>query len=1013
MNLSVELYFVVALLLIYVNGLIVIKLMMNRLKTSDHKERSLTIKQEFLTDYSETAKFSQTKKYGETYKQLRESIRLDHFVQGGDDPLDQSKLEDRNRRRLNSPFKLKRMEGAVELSFIGSPTAKAALETAINKESDTTVKLYMANALADINHPGSIPVLIASLFGMHLWYRRRVITLIINFGEEFIDFLPQIIHCPEVEIKELIVASAQLNFSKDLRDYLIGILEQGTVGEGQSAPHALSAPGLITLPFKETCGLGKNCFEAMNGACELKAVSHAKNHRWDRKPKPSQTYQKEIQQTLVYQAAQLLAKYYPSVIVNGNYIDNEDVTIKQIAVEALAMGNPAEKIHRLMDLLANQDLSGAAVNSMLTIIDHDPKLIQWIIKRFQGEKDPVILKNLSEILAYKINYFIMKLNSAEQKFAKEVIEQVLLVGKTSQVIDFLNRNKNIEIENELIALVKPLCNQMTTLELEFRQYLTPRILKKCGLEPYAVPTAEKIQGKDPTVNRMIWAAVIFMVLLFPGIYILRYSPGVLALPFGRQLSTYVIDFNYYIAYYSIAINGVYLVLLALSLINVRRQTKLWDLKTSSLLFKETMLPGVSIIAPAFNEANTIIESANSLLNLVYPDYELIIVNDGSSDQTLNILINTFDLKRVDFKEEGKLKTKRVRGVYKNRSMPKLVVVDKENGGKADSLNAGINKSGKEYFCGIDADSILEPDALLKLASRELDAGIETPALGGNVFPANGCTIEKGAIIQRGLPKNALARFQTSEYIRAFMAGRLGWAYSNCLLIISGAFGLFRKERVLDVGGYLTASGKFEKDTVGEDMELVVRIGRVMREKGLKYKIDYVYNANCWTEVPEDIKSLHKQRNRWHRGLIDILSFHRKLMFNPGYGRAGLIALPYFFLFEFIGPFIEMQGYIMVVLAIFLGLMNVQVALLLFITIILMGVFVSLASILIAQRDLDYLTGKDIGVLILYAILENFGARQIMSFWRFGATLRLLWKQDGWGKGTRKGFEKPEFVLKGQ
>ena len=270
--------------------------------------------------------------------------------------------------------------------------------------------------------------------------------------------------------------------------------------------------------------------------------------------------------------------------------------------------------------------------------------------------------------------------------------------------------------------------------------------------------------------------------------------------------------------------------------NVNQQERLWRIKNSTFLFKKKMLPSISIIAPAYNEEKTIIESANSLLNLKYPDYELIIVNDGSKDKTLAVLIQYYDLIRVDHIFEYKLKTKHVRGIYMNRSIPKLIVVDKENGGKADSLNAGINISRKEYFCGIDADSLLEDDALLKLASLVLDEGVETPALGGNVFPVNGCAVERGQILNIQIPKKSLARFQTMEYIRTFMAGRLGWAKINSLLIISGAFGLFRKERVIRVGGYLTSRGKYAKDTVGEDMELIVRINRLMREIGLKYRI---------------------------------------------------------------------------------------------------------------------------------------------------------------------------------
>jgi cellulose synthase/poly-beta-1,6-N-acetylglucosamine synthase-like glycosyltransferase len=336
-------------------------------------------------------------------------------------------------------------------------------------------------------------------------------------------------------------------------------------------------------------------------------------------------------------------------------------------------------------------------------------------------------------------------------------------------------------------------------------------------------------------------------------------------------------------------------------------------------------------------------------------------------------------------------------------MPKLIVIDKYNGGKADSLNAGINISTKEYFCGIDADSLLEQDALLKLASLTLDHGMETPALGGNIFPINGCSIEKGYIKEIRIPKSKIARVQNMEYIRAFMAGRLGWASLNSLLLISGAFGLFRKDRIIGIGGYLTSSGKYEKDTVGEDMELVVRIRRLMGELGNRYKICYAYHANCWTEVPEDMESLKKQRYRWHRGLIDILIFHKRMLFNPKYGRSGMLAMPYYFLFEMIGPILEFEGYLMVAAAFILGLLNAEITLLLFLSTIFMGVFISVSSLLIAEKDTKYYRRKDLLILILYSFLENFGIRQFISFWRVSGYFRMFGKHGGWGKAERKGF----------
>lgn len=1010
MSLSFEIYVLIALFLVYADLLIMIKIILNRMKATNKREDFLTEKRDFIRIFSKKSQVKKLEEFPETYQRLRESILLNYTQK---DKIEASlfigKAERKSILELKSHFKLKRMEGAVRLACIASDQSRIALEKAIKKEKDIPTKLYMANALADIGNKKSIPALTATLLTAHRWYRSRINRLIIGFGEDFNHYLPKIMDRPEAEIKELIVDAASVNFSKPYKAYLIRIVEKEGLEYSHRAYESMNK-------MDHCCG---NCINGRisdlneDRICKYRGAVSPYDKCWRFKRLPVSIDGSQSRLQLVYKAAEILADYYPRVLQDEKYLKSDDVQIKNIAVKALSKSTPLESIEGLIDTLKDPDVAHTSVKCLLQLIDHYPKLLQKIVYTFEREKDEDIRAHLSDILSYKMEYFIMKLMSQEKKTASLIISQSLLQGRTSELVDFMNKNKNMAIENELILIIKQVIQiSAPSIEKEICQYVSPRILEKCGLTPYIDVPVKKPPVKDKNITRLISAVLLFMVILFPAILLIRYSPRILTLSPSNLLIIYVVGFNYFIAYYSIAINGVYLILIALSAINVRRQSKLWDLKSTSFLFKEKMLPGISIIAPAYNEEKTIIESANSLLNLVYPDYELIIVNDGSIDHTMEVLIKTFDLKRMDFKTDTKLKTKPVRGIYRNKSIPKLIVVDKVNGGKADSLNAGINTSQKEYFCGIDADSILEPDALLKLASSELDVGVETPALGGNVFPANGCTIEKGSITHKGFPKNPLARLQTIEYMRAFMAGRLGWAFSNSLLIISGSFGLFRTERVLDVGGYLTISGKYEKDTVGEDMELVVRIARMMREKGLKYKIDYVYNANCWTEVPEDLKSMRTQRYRWHRGLIDILSFHRKMMLNPAYGRVGLVAIPYFYIFEFVGPLIELQGYLMVIIAILLGLMNVKLALLLFISTILMGIVVSLSSLLIARKELEYLSAKDIALIIFYTIAENFGPRQIISIWRSRATLRMLWKQDGWGKANRKGFETSDLKVKG-
>ena len=311
---------------------------------------------------------------------------------------------------------------------------------------------------------------------------------------------------------------------------------------------------------------------------------------------------------------------------------------------------------------------------------------------------------------------------------------------------------------------------------------------------------------------------------------------------------------------------------------------------------------------------------------------------------------------------------------------------------------------KDYFCGIDADSLLERDSLLKMTSPFLDTDNDVIATGGNIVPVNGCSVDKGYLTNIQIPENFLSRLQTMEYIRSFISGRVGWATLRCLLIISGAFGLFRKSSVIASGGYLTGKEKFGKDTVGEDMELVVRLIKDSKERGEKGQVNYVFNANCWTEVPESYSILRKQRDRWQRGLLDIMTFHIRMLFNPKYGEVGLIAFPYFIIFEVIGPWIEAQGLLMFVIALALGLLNTQVIMLLFIGTIFMGIAVSIISFYIMERGNDYFSNKDISILILYAFIENFGIRQYFSILRLGGYINALRNKQGWGKMVRKGFQ---------
>ncbi|WCM39166.1 glycosyltransferase family 2 protein [Thermus antranikianii] len=428
----------------------------------------------------------------------------------------------------------------------------------------------------------------------------------------------------------------------------------------------------------------------------------------------------------------------------------------------------------------------------------------------------------------------------------------------------------------------------------------------------------------------------------------------------------------------------------------RYARELSELSLKDLLEREAYLP-VSILVPTYNEEKTIAHSVRSFLSLHYPEFEVIVVADGPKDRTLEVLKEAFRLVEVEWVYRRALPTKPVRAVYRSLVYPNLIVVDKENGGKADALNAGLNLARYPLFCAVDADSLLDAQALLR-ASRLFLEDNRVSAVGGTIRPLNGAVVREGVVEALHLPRGFLEKMQIVEYARAFFMGRAGWSAMGALLIISGAFGLFRREEALRVGGYRT-------DTVGEDMELVVRLHRRAREEGREYRIVYTPDPICYTEVPADWATLRKQRNRWHRGLWEVLWNHRVMLFNPRYGRLGLLAMPYFVLFEALAPVVEVLGYVLFPVFYLLGLFNAEFAFLFFLLAVAYGVLLSQLAVgmetLLLKR---YPRLRDRLALLLLAILEGLGYRQILAWERFLATFQVWRKRGVWGEMRRKGLE---------
>ncbi|WP_027377373.1 sulfatase-like hydrolase/transferase [Kaistella palustris] len=411
-------------------------------------------------------------------------------------------------------------------------------------------------------------------------------------------------------------------------------------------------------------------------------------------------------------------------------------------------------------------------------------------------------------------------------------------------------------------------------------------------------------------------------------------------------------------------------------------------------------PAFSVIAPAYNEGMTIVENVRSLLSLYYHRLEIIIVNDGSKDDSMERLISEYELEAVSFYIQGNIPTKEVRGIYKskNPAFRKLIVVDKENGGKADALNVGVNVSSGEYLVCIDVDCILEQDAILKLAKPFLEqTGKRLIACGGVIRLANNCKVENGKVTDVNIPKSLLGRTQALEYIRAFVLGRMAWSRASGLILISGAFGVFDREIVLAVGGY-------DSKTVGEDMELVVRMRKYMEEKKEPYEVLTIPDPLCWTEVPESKEILRKQRNRWMRGTMETLWKHRRLMLNPKYGRLGMISLPYWCTFEFMGPLVEFLGYLCFIIFLFLGIISWKFFFILLALVLSTGFLFSIYAILVDLVSHQvYVKRRDFLRLIFTAALEPFYFHPIVVQSSVRGFIDYFRKNHSWGEMTRQGF----------
>jgi cellulose synthase/poly-beta-1,6-N-acetylglucosamine synthase-like glycosyltransferase len=461
-------------------------------------------------------------------------------------------------------------------------------------------------------------------------------------------------------------------------------------------------------------------------------------------------------------------------------------------------------------------------------------------------------------------------------------------------------------------------------------------------------------------------------------------------------TTFIVPVNYVVLAYFIALALFYLVLYFSAALDMRQYLREVRAEKYRPVLSSEITPSISMLVPAHNEEASIKESVRALLTLAYPQLEIVVVDDGSTDATLAILIETFHLRAIQPIYDRRIPTKPIRAIFRSQTFPNLIVVEKEKGGKADSLNAAMNVASSELVCALDADTILDPDGLRRLV-RPFIRSEGVVGAGATIRVANGCTVSQGRLAAERGPHRALAGIQAVEYLRAFLFGRPGWNRLGGNLLISGAFGLFRREALLETEGYAKS--------VGEDMELVIRLRRHGYESGQPARIEFVPDPVAWTETPTSFRELGRQRERWQRGFSDALWRHRGVLLNPRYGVLGMVVFPAFLLFEWLAPILEVVGLAAVVVGLVTGEISALFAVLFFSLACGLGILLSMLALMLEELSFRrYGRARDRALLVVWAVLENLGYRQLTVWWRLRGVLSFLRGKKSWGKMNRKGFE---------
>lgn len=453
--------------------------------------------------------------------------------------------------------------------------------------------------------------------------------------------------------------------------------------------------------------------------------------------------------------------------------------------------------------------------------------------------------------------------------------------------------------------------------------------------------------------------------------------------------------SWIVAAYFILSNTISIVLILISWHSIKQSKKI--LKNQKEL---TQHPGVTFIVPAHNEEITIVESVYSFLETKYQNIQVVVIDDGSSDHTSQNLINEFEMIPASIKRHSQLSPSKNHTIFKSTIYSNLLLVKRLNGGKAAAINLGLDYANTPYVCTVDADTIVEKDALTKAIRPFLLHKDSLLGVAGTLRIANGARLLHRGSVEGHLGGSNLVLFQVLEYIRAFYIGRIGWDHFDGTTLLSGAFSVFKREPLVEIGG-------FDPTSITEDLEVTIRLRNHFgnSRKGPRFKV--IGEPVAWTQAPETLGDLRRQRIRWQRGLVSVLRNNWKLFLNPRYGVVGLFAIPYMVLFEWLGPFFEVAGYAVVLLGLYHQVILFDIFLSFFFGGLAYSILLTLLSIHVEESNYARHPNfkRDWTMFLFAAIFDNIGYRQLLSLLRLQAMIEILYKPARWGTHERKGILK--------